>query len=262
MPDAIPAGGIMEPAEARRGWRCKDLRHLKAHLEIVRIWDSINLKDGKQTEELNKLRASPQFQQFLGEKGLRGQRGLTQQSQLTSFIAYKLGIPNNKFTITAFRYKPILILARYFGDGVLAFLPRAGLLTLFKQLHIKTEGRRGRDKGELVFCSVMEKMIEKVPGITELCSQALNSLVEPILQERDLPPTLGLKLLQAGDIQAFQSAGAWELVTDGANLLPRVEEVVSESEPEPAASGGNSDSEAARREGGVDSPDEGEPDSD
>jgi len=210
------------------GPKCKDMRRLKAHLEIVRIWESINLREGSHTEELEKLRASTPFQEFLDQQSLRGKKGQTKQSQLTSFIAHKLSIPNKNFTNTASRYKPLLILARYFGEGVLAFLPRTGLIPLFNKLHLKVRGLHGKDKGELVFCAVVEKMLEKIPGITDLCTRAFSNLVDPILEESELPSTSGLMLLEAGELPAFQSAEVWELVTNEATLGQRIIEELSD----------------------------------
>lgn len=211
------------------GPKCKDMRRLKAHLEIVRIWESISLRDGNHTEELEKLCASPQFQDFLDQHGSRGKRGQTKQAQLTSFIAHKLSIPNRNFTNTASRYKPLLILARYFGEGILAFLPRAGLLPLFSRLRLKANGWHSKDKGELVFCAVIDKVLEKMPGIADLCSLAFSNLVEPILDEGELPPTSGFRLLEAGEIPVFQSAEVWELVTNEATLEGKIVEELSES---------------------------------
>jgi hypothetical protein len=225
------------------GPKCKDMRRLKAHLEIVRIWESINLRDGNQIGELETLRTSPQFQDFLDQQCSRGKRGQTKQSQLTSFIAHKLSIPNNKFTITASRYKPILILARYFGEGILAFLPRAGLLPLFNKLHLKAGGPHGKGKGELVFCAVIEKVLEKIPGITDLSSLAFSNLVEPILEASELPPTSGLSLLEAGEVPTFQSTDVWDLVTNEVTLERRIIEELSEiEEAEEAEEAGGDDS--------------------
>jgi len=66
------------------------------------------------------------------------------------------------------RYKPLFILTRYFKKGVFAFLPYIGLIPLFNKLHFKIRGLHSKDKGKLVFCVVVKKILEKIPGITDL----------------------------------------------------------------------------------------------
>ncbi|KAK4441871.1 hypothetical protein QBC34DRAFT_387874, partial [Podospora aff. communis PSN243] len=207
------------------GPKCVELRRLKARLEIVRIWESISVRDSKHADELEKLCASRQFQDFLDEQGSRAKRGKTKQSQLTTFIARKLSIPNQTFTNLASRWKPLLVLARFFGEGILAFLPRATLTARFSSLHLRASGAHGADQGELAFGAVIEGLLEAVPGIADLCSLALCNLVEPILTSSELPPTSALKLLDAGETLLFQSAGVWDLVTTEATVERRIEEV-------------------------------------
>jgi len=66
------------------------------------------------------------------------------------------------------RYKPLLIFTCYFKEGVLTFLPCIGLIPFFNKLHFKVKGLYSKDKGKLVFCIVIKKMLEKIPGITDL----------------------------------------------------------------------------------------------
>ena len=61
----------------------------------------------------------------------------------------------------------------------------------------------GKDKGELVFYTVIKKMLEKISSIADLCSLAFNNLVDPILEDSKLLLTSGLMLLKAGEIPAF-----------------------------------------------------------
>ncbi|KAK0710335.1 hypothetical protein B0T26DRAFT_724596 [Lasiosphaeria miniovina] len=201
--------------EETEGPRCRDLRHLKAHLELVRIWESINLQDATRLDELKILRRSETFQKFLTDKKLVGKRVSTHKSQLTSFVAHQLGITNKKFTITASRYKPLLTLVRHFG-GVLAFIPRSRLLVLFRRVRNVTAKEE-----EQILSTIITRMTQEFPGISDLCSETLRNMVEPILEEKDLPPTLGLTLLSAEEISTFQSKSVWEMVINGANTSPK-----------------------------------------
>lgn len=210
--------------------RCSDVRQLHAYLELVRVWESTNIKNCTQADELVILRNSPKFQAFLDRRKLRGKQGVTHQSQLTSFIADQLEISKRNFALTVHRYKPLAILARYFGDGILAFLPRSKLLPRFRQLHVKSEDDGGGQKGGLAFCTVIEKVISLMPGITELCALSEQSLVRPILEGSDLPPTLGTSYLDSGEKHAFQTHDVWGLVAaGGVGMTRRVEELTNAS---------------------------------
>ncbi|KAK4158822.1 hypothetical protein QBC43DRAFT_305146 [Cladorrhinum sp. PSN259] len=165
--------------------RIRDIQHLKANLELIR--------------------------QFLDEQNLRNKRSVTHQSQLTSFIAYRLGIPNKIFTLTVFRYKPIFILVKYFRDGILAFLPRNSILRCFTPLQIKSAGSPDNTRGKVIFCKVMERILVEVPVIKELCFLAIENAIQPILQGRSLPPTASFQLLEKGDFNKVEEiCGAGE----------------------------------------------------
>lgn len=210
--------------------RCIDVRQLHAYLELVRVWESTNIKNCTQADELEILRNSPKFQDFLDRRKLRRKQGVTHQSQLTSFIADQLQISKRSFALTVHRYKPLAILARYFGDGILAFLPRSKLLSRFRQLHVKSEDDGGGQKGDLAFCTVIEKVISLMPGITELCALSEQSLVRPIIEGGDLPPTLGTSYLDSGEKDAFQTHDVWGLVeAGGLGVARRVEELTNAS---------------------------------
>ncbi|KAK0742579.1 hypothetical protein B0T18DRAFT_489560 [Schizothecium vesticola] len=100
----------------------EELQRLVAYVELVRVWEYFNVRK-TQAEELALLQKSPKFQAFLDTKKLRGRHGITQQAQLTSFIAQQLQLTNKQFTLTVSRYRPLTTLTKLLGDRILGFLP-------------------------------------------------------------------------------------------------------------------------------------------
>lgn len=230
--------------------RCSDVRQLHAYLELVRVWESTNIRNCTQADELEILRNSPKFQDFLDRRKLRRKQGVTHQSQLTSFIADQLQISKRSFILTVHRYKPLAILARYFGDGILAFLPRSKLLSRFRQLHVKSEDDGRGQKGGLAFCTVIEKVISLMPGITELCALSEQSLVRPIIEGSDLPPTLGTSYLDSGEKDAFQTHDVWGLIeAGGLGVTRRVEELTNASAEKSDSGEANDDEDGPSEDG-------------
>jgi len=81
---------------------------------------------------------------------------------------HKLLIPNKNFTNIVSRYKPLLILTYYFKEGVLTFLLCIGFIPLFNKLHLKVRELHSKDKGKLIFYTVVKKILEKILRITDL----------------------------------------------------------------------------------------------
>lgn len=208
--------------------KCRDLQTLVAYVELVRVWESFNVKK-TQADELSRLQKSPKFQAFLDANKLRG-RGIKQQDQLTSFIAQQLQITNKQFTLTVSRYRPLAVLTKLLGNGILGFLPLSGLLRVFGELR-----GTGHDRGEVILTSAINIAKSIMPELTQLCDSVQESIIHPILATTPLPPTTGLGFLVAGNKTKFDNLSIWELV-DGDNLptntQPRVKELGSDVVPD------------------------------
>lgn len=208
--------------------KCRDLQTLVAYVELVRVWESFNVKK-TQADELARLQKSPKFQAFLDANKLRG-RGVKQQDQLTSFIAQQLQMTNKQFTLTVSRYRPLAILTKLLGNGILGFLPLSGLLRVFSKLR-----GTGHDRGEAILTSAINIAKSIMPELTQLCDSVQESILHPILATKPLPPTTGLGFLVAGNKAEFDNLSIWELV-DGDNLptstQPRVKELGSDVVPD------------------------------
>ncbi|KAK3983795.1 hypothetical protein QBC44DRAFT_313786 [Cladorrhinum sp. PSN332] len=192
--------------------RTRDLRYLKATLDLVRTWETISSKVGAQGE-VDTVLSSELFSNFIKFNGLENAKGVTRRSQLTKFISSQLGISSRKFTKTVSRYKPIAILVRYFGEGILAFLPRAGLLRHFKALQIKYANSQDQCQGEIIFCKIIEKMLDQYPRFKELCGLANDNAIGPITSRHILPHTTGLKLLEEKNDAVFDKTDIWYLIS-------------------------------------------------
>lgn len=218
--------------------RARELRRLQGRLDLIQLWERICRKDGPYREEVELLRRSDGFQRFLDEAGLRGRKGVTRQSQLTSYLTQRLGLTSNKiFSNTIARYWPVSILVTCLGDGVIAFLPYTGLLRHLRLLRIKTApsagpagARASARQAEAVFQRVIEGLLREFPVAKDLCRLAQESVVEPILRGRSLPCTAGQDLLEEGRRREFASIGVWNLVEAGgagAEMTDWVEELPS-----------------------------------
>lgn len=222
--------------------RCKDLQRLHAYLELVRIWESFSVKK-IQGDELARLQRSPRFQTFLDTHKLRNRKGVTQQSQLTSFVADQLQLTKKQFSLTVSRYRPLAVLAKHLGDGILGFLPLPGLLPLFNHLRAR-QGPNNLDEGELILSTVIDLAKSNMPGLIQLCASVEECIVTPILETTSLPMTTGLGYLIAGDKEEFNSRGIWNLVDSetATRAMPRVREItapIADDANDPGQGGGS-----------------------
>jgi hypothetical protein len=206
--------------------KCKELQRLFAYVKLVRVWETFNVKK-TQAQELTLLQKSPLFQAFLDAQNLRKRQGVTQQAQLTSFIAHQLQLTNKQFTLTVSRYRPLAVLTKHLGDGILGFLPLSGLIRLFTQIR-GPQGGNNHNQGEQILVSAINKAKSSLPGLTQLCDSVQENILTPILNIKPLPMTSGLGFLVAGNKDVFNTLPIWELVNGGISVgsVPRVEEIL------------------------------------
>lgn len=211
--------------------RCQHLRQLWAYAELVRGWEATNIKHCVKNAasdaaiELQTLLASTHFREYLQEHPQLMLKGVKRQDQLTSYIADQLKVNKKIFTTTVIRYKPLSILAARFGPGILAFLPKANLLSLCNSLHVKAGSKDAVAPGEQLFNLVITTADAQLPGFKELCNKANNDLVAPIISGRPLPTNFAASLLEAGRIKEFKAARPWELLAKGSRGVARVAEI-------------------------------------
>lgn len=218
-------------------------------MDLVRIWESVNLTNVS-TQDIDPIFTSEIFITFLKENKIKKKRGVTRQSQLIQFVSSKLGIDTRKFTLTVSRYKPIAILARYFSDGILAFLPRTKLLKYLTPLQVKQATSSGPSRGEIIFCQTINKMLVNYPSLKGLCGLVQDNIIQPITLKHDLPSTTGLRLLEENNVEEFRRTDIWDLILPAGRVIEihesnDVDRSESDAEVRAEGSGGGSDAGAA-----------------
>ena len=183
-------------------------------VKIMEQWEKLNQLPDEQKEEL--------LNSLTEEMGKTRAPGAPFASILAYYLATKLGLgPSAVVSFFIRHWKPLAVLVRVFGSGILPFVDRIMVSGYLKGLSSPKIAGSGSGSEEDEMEIAARVLLREKPDLGKVFDSCRENIVEPVLQGREMAATPAVQLLRAGKSLDMGSvnvmgSGEAECITEGA----------------------------------------------